>query len=143
MENTLENKAKFFAQYYGQKVMKVDDLTYPNLNKLYHTVGGLNIYNLQDGRFICDSVYLQLKPLSQISDEDLEGIYPHGSEAFFIYYGNGNKELAVDRFLYKFQLQPEYIDFLRLRGYAVPWAGLSVEKQQEYGWIKLTETAIK
>lgn len=129
MENTPENKTKFFALYWEQEVLTND----------MHGEGGLIYAATMKTKLMPDGDYLLLKPLSQISDEDLEGIYPHGSEAFFIYYGNGNKELAVDRFLYKFQLQPEYIDFLRLRGYAVPWAGLSVEQLIEYGWIKLTE----
>ena len=28
-------------------------------------------------------------------------------------------------------------DFLRSKGYALPWMGLSVEKLVEYGWVVL------
>lgn len=33
----------------------------------------------------------------------------------------------------------EEITYLRSKGYALPWMGLSVEQQIEYGWIKLIE----
>ena len=57
-ENTLENKAKFFAQYWGQYVLyftsdflrKIDNLTLDSVE---------------------NDDYLELKPLSQISDEDV------------------------------------------------------------------------
>lgn len=56
MENTLENKAKFFALYWGQDV-----LTY-GVNNIWHKG---NVC----GRFFNIS-HLELKPLSSISDED-------------------------------------------------------------------------
>ncbi|GEM_PF-557576 len=31
------------------------------------------------------------------------------------------------------------INFLRSKGYALPWMGVSVEKQVEYGWVKIIE----
>lgn len=31
------------------------------------------------------------------------------------------------------------VDYLRSKGYAIPYMGLTVEKQIEYGWIKLTD----
>lgn len=30
-------------------------------------------------------------------------------------------------------------DYLRSKGYALPYMGISVEDQIKYGWIKLTE----
>ena len=56
-QNTLENKAKFFAQYFSQHVLyfssdflrKIDNLTLDSIE---------------------NDDYLELKPLSQISDED-------------------------------------------------------------------------
>ena len=56
-QNTLENKAKFFAQYWEQHVLyfssdflrKIDNLTLDSIE---------------------NDDYLELKPLSQISDED-------------------------------------------------------------------------
>ena len=56
-QNTLENKARFFAQYFGQHVLyfssdflrKIDNLTLDSVE---------------------NDDYLELKPLSQISDEE-------------------------------------------------------------------------
>ena len=54
MKNTLENKAKFFALYWGQEVYKDNKTSEPfNVSILHHK-----------------NSYLELKPLSQISDED-------------------------------------------------------------------------
>lgn len=33
----------------------------------------------------------------------------------------------------------QVIDYLRSKGYVLPWMGLSVEKLVEYGWVKLKE----
>ena len=60
-QNTLENKARFFAQYFGQHVLyfssdflrKIDNLTLDSIE---------------------NDDYLELKPLSQISDDDLKNI---------------------------------------------------------------------
>lgn len=38
-----------------------------------------------------------------------------------------------------YSLLIETIDYIRSKGYALPWMGLSVEQQIEYGWIKLKD----
>jgi hypothetical protein len=35
-------------------------------------------------------------------------------------------------------LPSQVVDYIRLKGYASPWMGLSVVDQVKYGWIKLT-----
>lgn len=123
MENTLENKAKFFALYWGQTCYR-NDIKNTGSYVEYH----IDTHYLKEG-------YLLLTPLSQITDEDLTGVYPHGSKALFDYYGNGNMEFAIKRFLY--HMKPSDFDILRSRGYALPYMGLSVEQLIEYGWAKL------
>jgi len=132
MENTLSNKAKFFALYWGQKVYWFTDSF---IRKVDHVV--LNTVE--------ESCFLELKPLSSITDEDIEhlinlmGLVRTALEnnewrAFFntvfIEKGMPATEFHV------FQVQTA-LDFLRSKGYALPWMDLSVEKQIEYGWIKL------
>lgn len=56
MENTLENKAKFFALYYNQKVLKVTQNRLDVVSKSW---------NWEHSNF-----YLELTPLSQITNED-------------------------------------------------------------------------
>src|SRR5690606_10814141 len=71
MENALENKAKFFAQYWGQKVMRC---------KTFNATTGHGLSGLMNvdvnSEIIKENWFLELKPLSSISDEDLEYIRP-------------------------------------------------------------------
>ena len=122
-ENTLENKAKFFAQYWGQHVLyfssdflrKIDNLTLDSVE---------------------NDDYLELKPLSQISDEDAIKIskeFPN----FKSDIRNSVKELFQEFDV--LELSMETGDYLRSKGYALPWMDLSVEDLVEYGWVKLKE----
>jgi len=103
-----ENKAKFFALYWGQAV-------------LWEPFIGQNVF--VDQHFSWDLVgrafyYLNLKPLSQISDEDVEEGYWH-------------------LYAYHIPVSAINIDYLRSKGYALPWMGLSVEELVDAGWVKL------
>lgn len=148
MENTLGNKAKFFALYLDQEV---------------YCIEGWN-----RGVMICDAhklikeefnylkkSFLELKPISSISDddaievarlcglanaciiestEDRLGIY---DDAYMLRINyNGYIYLLKNGSLYH-QMALKCYDFLRSKGYSLPWMGLSVEKLIEYGWIKL------
>lgn len=122
-ENTLENKAKFFAQYWGQHVLyfssdflrKIDNLTLDSVE---------------------NDDYLELKPLSQISDEDASKV----CDLIFITNNNLNiqqiKQIVI---LIESNNWNNYkiFDYLRSKGYALPYMDLSVEELIEYGWIKL------
>lgn len=108
-ENTLENKRKFFAQYWGQKI-------------LLHVIDDDDIHLLLNNEMDYDvkNWLLYLKPVSQISDED----------AINLGYGYASHlKSNLDR----------NIDQLRNLGYALPWMDLSVEDLVEYGWVKLKE----
>ena len=122
-QNTLENKERFFAQYFGQHVLyfssdflrKIDNLTLDSVE---------------------NDDYLELKPLSQISDEDAIKI----SKEFYAFKSdirNSVKELFQEFDV--LELSMEIGDYLRSKGYALPWMDLSVEDLVEYGWVKLKE----
>ena len=134
-ENTLENKARFFAQYYGQHVLyfssdflrKIDNLTLDSVE---------------------NDDYLELKPLSQISDEDAIEV----SKIFGLGHLSGAiKELILSIFRTSINDSGttsstngiknwlHVFDYLRSKGYALPWMDLSVEDLVEYGWVKLKE----
>ncbi len=125
-ENTLENKRKFFALYWGQRVEKWNGRTSPSLVDS-STFGD---YNMRHN-------WLELKPLSQISDED-------AIELCDIWYNRRHNSLGskIARSLDKSHLtwntkiSLKAHDYLRSKGYALPWVGLSVEEQIEYGWVK-------
>ena len=161
LENTLENKAKFFAQYWGQEVL----ITNPHVNQknpfkceqpyIYHNT---------------DIAWLELTPLSQISDEDAievaklvspmlfegrgknGGHYIDKSETWWYSVKHNGKTLMVDidldGYVFEYDEVDEYkrpsrslmgTDYLRSKGYALPYMDLSVEDLVEYGWVKLKE----
>lgn len=120
MENNLENKERFFVLYWGQKVLKTST----------QLVNVSNVWNLKH-----ESFYLELTPLSEISDED-------AIEISMIFSDNQNlcKELHADRgrrILNSGKVKIKSIDYLRSKGYALPYMDLSVEDLINYGWIKL------
>lgn len=128
MENALENKAKLFAIYYGQRVLCVKNGD-PALMPLSH-------WNTIQTYAHFNDAWLQLKSLASITDEDAAGMptfnWP-SAERLLQYYSY--KDLRLDLFLK--DLKPIDYDYLRSKGYALPWMGLSVEKQIEYNWIKI------
>ena len=137
-ENTLENKAKFFAQYWGQHLII--------MGSFLRIIDHLTLGNIEN-----DDI-LQLKPLSKISDEDaLWTINNH-----YFKFENPILEISKLKALTKEihisyifndatrhlilkpeNLYPHNYDYLRSKGYALPYMDLSVEELIEYGWIKL------
>lgn len=156
MENTLENKAKFFAQYWLQEVLCSDIFHYKNKK--------------MNGNNIPSDHYLELKPLSQISDDDAinvaklvspmlfegrgknGGHYIDKSEIWWYSVKHDGKILMVDidldGYVFEYDEVDEYkrpsrsligTDYLRSKGYALPYMDLSVEDLIDYGWVKLKE----
>jgi hypothetical protein len=83
---------------------------------------------------------IKLKPLSKISDEDAVGIpsIPNRTTLELLDYFCKKDHLVACEYLLG-SLTPQDYDYLRSRGYALPWMGISVEKMIEAGWIKLEE----
>lgn len=122
-ENTLNNKAKFFAQYWGQEVLRINPYKYP-----YEVHCG---YMHDKGMHL--TPHLELTSLSSISDEDASKI----EYAIHTTLGNDDRALGFKNGGNIEQCKPWVIDYLRSKGYALPWMRLSVEDQIEYGWVKL------
>ena len=126
MENNLENKAKFFAQYWGQNLMKLVKKT----DFFDVEVGAMTINNRQ-----FDKHFLELTPLSMISDEDAVEVKKLCDIDFTMIMRS--KEAEYRAFMStRFTV---VADYLRSKGYALPFMGLSVEQQIEYGWITLNQ----
>lgn len=136
-QNTLENKSRFFAKYWGQKIIR--ETAYPNspLCKISSTF-------IDDA----DKWHAELTSLEHISDEDaaaaalylvrvigLDGVIQNAN-------GNVVKEAISNysRVGLLGQLPSSCIDFLRSKGYILPWLDLSVDDLIKYGWIKLKTT---
>lgn len=131
-QNTPENKAKFFALYWGQKVLVLDGLA-------------SNVDSWIDGNNI-KSFTLKLKPLSAISDEDAievariagyniirSNIVELGKSIVMdICSGIGGGSIRWNESL-------SITDFLRSKGYLLGWMDLTTEDILAYGWVRLEE----
>lgn len=132
MQNTLDNKSKFFAQYWGQRILKLR----PKL--MVHVSEGWDI-STPDSHIV-------LTPLSKITDED-------AIEVARLHYGDGQNYVTLKEGMviannlsfdfvyedYSSSVGVGVIDYLRSKGYALGWMGLSVGQQIDFGWIKLNE----
>jgi len=130
MENNLENKARFIMHYLGQQVFVFDCGTLGN-------VSDKSLYNVKTG-------HLLLTPLSAITDEDaievakirwhsLDRNHPYKNSA-----KEGHKVVdilrncAVDNYT-----MLKMFDYLRSKGYALPYLDASVDDLVSMGWVKL------
>lgn len=84
---------------------------------------------------------LELKPLESISDEDAIDIgkYRYNYLKMMTYTEIG--KCIISDYLnrsskWQFELEQYEIDYLRSKGYALPWMGLSVKDLIDYGWVK-------
>ena len=157
MKNTLENKAKFFAQYWGQNILR------------WHQWKDSNEYSIvnfqvpmQSRVGIDKGWYLELKPLEQISDEDahkvgtLVNCWSKSERKMEFFQDDELKDthiMAGQSFANAIDKEYGYghshpfannstdilnaFDYLRSKGYAFSWNGITVEEQIEFGWIKL------
>lgn len=160
MENTLKNKMKFMSahMYCADIYIEFENSPQHNYGKLLTpTVLGHVEFGKQlffGGTYPkIERAYLILKPLSSISDEDTTEV------SNIVGWVKGNnlneyRELINDFFgdrtlRGRFSLIPELpvytslevIDYLRSKGYALPFMGVSVEDQIKYSWVKLKEEA--
>jgi len=155
MENTIENKAKFLVQYWGQNVLVAGG--YKN-TPTYFTVNADTMHTI-------DSDYLELTSISQISDQDAIEVAKLQAPTF----DNKSKVLRLDNSIEIHRLNNVvkitheistfhrgillmvggavqtmyaydslvFTDYLRSNGYALPWMGLSVIEQINRGWVKI------
>lgn len=118
--NTIENKERFFAQYWGQDVGRI----FNRDSSIYEFI--ISEYSID---LLINEKYLLLKPLSSITDEDA---YDAGrcwdceNANEFLQFSNDGRP-------------SKEADILRKLGYVVEFNGISVEQQIKYGWVKLEE----
>jgi len=131
MENTIENQIRFMGLYLGTITVR---------HKLWETrkTEQLNSLRLQE------CYYLELKPLSSITDEDAIEVANNLEKSAFNVKSDGNL-IQLD-YYWGDEIQSAEVhiiydrfasDYLRSKGYALPYLDLSVEQQIEYNWIKL------
>lgn len=133
MENTLEEKAKFFAQYYNQVVMGEIETNYHPLDR--SVVDNYNISgSLRRGAF--KNAFIELTGLSSITNED-------AIEVCNIFRGEGVDNSGglslsfCNRYMSRIIQSTGAYQYLQSKGYALPFQDLTIEQLIEYGWITL------
>lgn len=131
-----ENKAKFFALYWGQKIKIAVRKDGEWELRVGEDVPGFNSSTITQ--------YLELKPLSRITDEDLISV---ASIVFDPFY-EGLRTIKIGKEIVSYIFKdangngyqkhaPQIADYLRSKGYALPYMGLTVEEMESAGWLKL------
>jgi len=115
---TQETKANIIMLYRGQRVLIVS-------NFIEKQRVGYGAWNLGHPDF-----YLELKPLSEISDEDAKAMEYYDAECFLD--SLKVKDISIKLSLFE-------ADFLRSRGYALPYLNKSVDDLVKEGVFKLTD----
>jgi len=131
LENTLENKSRFMANYWMQRVLCFNDENQYVMGECYYVDGSVDDY-----------IFLELTPLSAITDEDAIEVAKILNETV---RNDRYKEVIIDYFDGHFETTNSnrkwqimhVTDYLRSKSYALPWMGLSVEDLVNYGWVKL------
>lgn len=126
MEINNENKAKFFALHLGQETISSATIT-PNL-----------ISTVLLGQ---ENHSVKLKPLSQITDEEAVKVIMIGLGKDYKEF-DGEPVAAVEYYKTSIVFDSNEADYLRSKGYALPFLGLTVEQMIEANWIKLTNSTI-
>lgn len=141
-QNNKTNQQKFYALYWGQEVAKTSG--YEKLK----TVSDIIYRNNGMSSIFCTE-HLELTPLSQITDEDAIGVakllwkgYKYHTVKDGSYYVKAILQFDSEiKDGFELEMYPhnaiKMCDYLRSKGYALPWMGLSVEDLESYGWIKL------
>lgn len=156
-KNTIDNKISLFNAYIGCGTFDEDG--WPRWGSLKGMIGEKAITGYcPDDEEITESydiahpgskLKLHLRAVSDITDGDTKKI----AQLFDIGHLQGALPalitdilLAIDKngsspSIGSVSSWNEVIDFLRSRGYAIPWHGISVIQLVKFGWVKLREVA--
>ncbi len=128
-------KCRFFAQYFGVKVFQNE------LNKKYNYVNYSYPLSIEKDFNKEIDEFLELKPLSKITDEDAlevaniisNTIHDSISKELVSYYKqdilNDSEVLCYASY--------QTVDFMRSKGYAISFMGYSVDDLISFGWVRL------
>lgn len=136
MENNINNKAKFFAQYHGQNIV-CDGLAEGDTCSVE--------YAFSESIYV--EAWLELKPLSEVTEDHAkELLYRLGSviDMYDVIHKNSTDVVRdiIDNYSKVeclWMLPARFVDKARELGYAIDWNGLSVEEQVSRGWVQLKE----
>lgn len=134
MENTIENKTKLFLVYALHKtdfIMKKFD------PKVWKEQQPKALFLLtQYPNIVFRNAKLELRRIESITEEELKLFYIQALDEKIPYKNVGDFLGQMESFGF---FTSHEADILRDLGIAIEYAGLSVEKMIEYGWIKLMD----
>lgn len=138
MENTTENKLKFFAPYYGQKVLK---------NKNYSETTVLNGHFFFHSACYAENYHLELRSTDSITDDEciafFDFLFPLASK--MPDNDNAGKVKAIKYMLSSMdnkECEPDWgtsgsRDWLRSKDFLIDFMDMTKEQLLEYGWAKI------
>ena len=132
MENTTENKLKFFAQYFGQRVLKNKNLNEPfNKDVVYDM-----LFDSYVNKHI-DFFYIELRSIDSITDDECVELYD-----LLFDFPSAETHVFAKICKIKFLIENEdysqtLTDFLRSKGFLVPFLNLTTDQILEFGWAKI------
>ena len=131
--NKTDIKCRFFAQYWGQKVVAhTEYLGIEGIKDIRYEPR--TVINFKEIETSC----LVLKPLSKITDEDVEELLPLVSCQFSSRYTDKQIKEEIKKSVIDTEMMPlEFTDWLRSKGYALPFMEYSVENLISFGWVQL------
>lgn len=166
MDNTTKNKEKLFAQYWGQKYEYRNEFGrfFGHVGDFHFSRNVLDInksctLNLKSLSSITDEdaivvsrfamkgkiVNKILRRSNRIAIHMVDNINTNQKYMILIWFKSSNvfvyELLSGEQNIVACWDQCFIFDFLRSKGYALPWMGVSVQQQIEYGWIKLQDHA--
>jgi hypothetical protein len=131
-ELTPKLKERFFAQYYGQKVIRSRECGLPR------DVNGVTLQMMEFN----SAMYLLLRPIASITDEEAieltKFIFPENeerhtcSEGVALMWDTLNSTRNSGSWL-------KICDYWRHKGFVIPYLGHSVEDLISAGWVKLID----
>ena len=143
INNTVDNKARFFALYQFSHVC-FEGISNSVWNTERCTVFGYFINNDDEGKiYVKDASALMLYPLSKIKEEDVKYIcidFAGINENRYNQFSFEEKKSHVLETISDFtDTNVVLVDYLRFKGYALPFMGFSVDELVEMKWIKLLD----
>lgn len=132
MKNNSENKLKFFAQYFGQNILKHKDFKESAHSFFSFTIININHY------------YLELRSIESITDDECVEYYNmfcpdlYIEDNLKIYAFKDMLNHILESKLFNC-LELQETDFLRSKGFLVPFMNLTTDQILEFGWAKIKD----
>ena len=138
MENTTENKLKFFAQYFWQRVLKnvkSPQVTILNGHFFYYSVPYIENY------------HLELRSIDSITNDECVELFDLKYPQYKDWEIKSKLGTIEHHVLHSLKSSMNYqnesyflIDFLRSKGFLVPFMNLTTDQILEFGWAKIKDT---